>query len=243
MRGGLAGWSSAFRPVLAVGHVSWPRLGSGLNVVQSAHQDQSQAEVADLGQQPVQRRLIRERTSDDRLRAVRPAPRRNCGGGVGQVRRRGPRSPPRPAVSLPSPRTAIAIPSAGRCLFLLARYERPHGLGVTRMCPCGWNLQQGAGPDSAARAGPALASSPFRSPARPQAFLAASASAARFGTVRVRWRSRPAIVPRSGRGCPNPGKTPQPTPWAAPPCPGSARRHCRARRGTAEDSTGMPTFG
>ena len=51
-------------------------------------------------------------------------------------------SPPVPAgpvVERSSLRTAIAIRSVG-VSFLLARYERPPGLGVTRRCPWGWNL-------------------------------------------------------------------------------------------------------
>jgi MalT-like TPR region len=42
---------------------------------------------------------------------------------------------------------------------------------------------------------------------------------------------------------PDPLATPQPIPRAAPPCPGPARRHCRAGRRAAEDSTRMRTFG
>jgi hypothetical protein len=44
-------------------------LVSGLAGVQPAHGDQAQPEVADLGQQPVERRLVSEQAADDRLLA------------------------------------------------------------------------------------------------------------------------------------------------------------------------------
>jgi hypothetical protein len=171
-------------PAPDLDRVSLLRLVSGATSAQLAHRDQEKAEIADPGQQPVQRALIREQASDDRLGAVaadleaaepvrppviedavdadlvpggtcrvahacssprlaaiaRPAPRRNCGsGGAGQAQWHRSRPPHRPAASLPSLRTAIAIPPVG-VLFLLAHYERPPGLGVTRRCLCGWNL-------------------------------------------------------------------------------------------------------
>jgi len=50
--------------------VSLLRLVSGVTGIQLAHRDQGQAEIADPGQQPVQRGLISEQASDDRLRTV-----------------------------------------------------------------------------------------------------------------------------------------------------------------------------
>jgi hypothetical protein len=58
-------------PAPDLDRVSLLRLISGVTGVQLAHRDQGQAEIADPGQQPVQRGLIREQASDDRLRARR----------------------------------------------------------------------------------------------------------------------------------------------------------------------------
>ncbi len=46
------------------------RVVRGVTGVEPAHRDQGETEVADLGQQPVQRGLIREQANDDRLRTV-----------------------------------------------------------------------------------------------------------------------------------------------------------------------------
>jgi len=148
-------------PAPDLDRVSLLRLVSGVTGGQLAHRDQGQAEITDPGQQPVQRGLIREQASDDRLRTVaadleaaepfrppviedavdadlvpggppraahacssprlaaiaRPAPRRKCGSGrAGHAQWHRSRPPHRPAASLPSLRTAIAIPPVGRCL-------------------------------------------------------------------------------------------------------------------------------
>jgi hypothetical protein len=57
-------------PAPDLDRVSLLRRISGATSAQLAHRDQGQAEIADPGQQPVQRALIREQASDDRLRAV-----------------------------------------------------------------------------------------------------------------------------------------------------------------------------
>jgi hypothetical protein len=59
--------------------------------------------------------------------------------------------PSGPAVNRSSLKTAIATLPAGPCLVLLARYEQPPGLGVTRRCPRGWNLLKTRRHESAAR--------------------------------------------------------------------------------------------
>ena len=109
-------------PAPDLDRVSLRRLISGATSAQLAHRDQGQAEIADPGQQPVQRALIREQASDDRLRAVaadleaaepvRP-PVIEDAVDADLV----PGGTPRVAHACSSPRlAAIAIPPVGRCL-------------------------------------------------------------------------------------------------------------------------------
>src|SRR5260370_7505923 len=49
----------------------WPQVvGQSVTGVQPAHGDQAEPEIADFGQQPVQRGLVSEQAADDRLVAL-----------------------------------------------------------------------------------------------------------------------------------------------------------------------------